>query len=737
MRATGVLAATRPGSRRRDRFVAAGLLVIAALAASLDEVPAAVGGAGGAQALTVEQLPLGLPRDLDVAALILAAEDRRDLSTELLRLTSSTDSAVRARAALAVGRIGLPVGYLRLVELLRDEEPSVRALAAFGLGLLELDLEPATISATRSRITERLGPLLRDPEPLVVMQVLWTLGIQEDPMATPLVLAVLADTSRPPQVLQAALGAWWRLPGASPQPAEPHLRASSAAVRHAAVTSLRRLNDPNALPALAGALDDPDPAVRAAAIRGVHDAPKALFDAHLARLLDDDDWRVVYAALNWARALWSSDADVDDAVFTAVLRASAGRSRHVQRLSFATLAAAPGKFSVPEDRIIVALRSSDAATRLAAVEAIASNDDTAEDLVDEVTEVYGLEAPPREASAAEIPPMLMAAPLEAAAVVRVLVAADDEANDGWVRLLGTHGPAAARAEVLRQLRSVAPQEAALAAEALLRDGSPALRGVAGEVVRELDAAGTLVAREPEDTWVDVVWAAQRELGEAGVLEPRLVLLDALLALDANVMQLRVSALLPDPQRVARTWALRNLRPEAGSRSAQLIESAMGPLDTGRVAQDYRRLAARVLDLQDQPPRIQVETARGTLVWELRADWAPMATLAYLDWVQAGFFDGIGFHRVVPDFVIQAGDPTWVGLGGASGSLRSEETPVDFTAGTVGLALAGRDTGGSQFFVVDSPQAHLTGLYPALGRIIENSRFVERVQAGDRLSLRIQ
>ncbi len=687
--------------------------------------------------LSAEALPLGLPDDIDAAAVILEAEDRRDLSDDLLRLSRAPEAAVRARAALAIGRIGLPIGYTRLVELLRDPDPPVRALAAFGLGLLELDLEPAIISATRARIAARLTPLLRDPEPVVVEQALWTLGIHADPMASPGVAAVLGDATRSPEVLEAALGAWWRLGGASPEPAEAHLRSSSAAVRKAAATALRRLRDPNALPALAGALQDPDAGVRAAAIRGVHEAPATVVRRHLITLLEDRDWRVVYAALGWAMALWRRDAEVDDEVFTAVLMASAHRDRSVQRLALEALASAPGKFTVPEDRLIVALRSGDATTRLAALEALGSSESTANDGLDDLRDVYGIDAPPREGNAAEIPEILMGSPLEAAAVVRALAAAGDGSADGWLRLLGEHGPEAARAEVLRQLRRIAPQEARLVAAALLQEGPPVLRAVAGEVIDELVLTGDMGAGGREVSWSDLLWTAQRELGEAGALEPRLILLDSLLSIDAETLRFRVSALLPDPDRVIRTWALRNLRPEAGSRAAELVPDALGPIDTGRTPADYRRLAAQIIALQQRPPRLEIQTPRGTLVWELQVAWAPMTALAYLDWVESGFFDGLGFHRVVPDFVIQAGDPTAVGYGGAHGSLRSEETPVSYSQGTVGLALAGRDTGGSQFFIVPSAQPHLTGLYPVLGRVVDGGRFIERIQPGDRLQIRVR
>ncbi|MGD8329721.1 MAG: peptidylprolyl isomerase [Acidobacteriota bacterium] len=697
---------------------------------------AAIGGPPQVNLTAVEQLPLGLPADLEAAAVILQAEDTRTLDEALLRLTRTADPALRARAALAVGRIGLPAGYPRLVELASDRDPAVRALAAFGLGLLELDLEPATVGANRRRIVERLIPLLQDAEPLVAAQALWALGAQPDAAAVPPVLDVLADPQRAAAVLQAALDAWWRLPGASREPIEPYLRADDPALRRAAATALRRLDDPNAMPALAAALGDPDPAVRVAAIRGLEGAPPAVIRGRLTTLVSDRDWRVAAAALQWVAALWRADADIDDEVFRAVLTASGDRNRHLQRLAFAALVAAPGKFSVPEDRLVVALRSGDTTTRTAAVASLGA-DGRAGEAFDAMLEVYGLARPPREASAAEIPPLVRENPIEAAAVAGALGASDDDVAGDWLRLLATHGPTAARAEALRRLRERAPGDAAALAATWLVEETPVLRAVAGEVVRELAAVGGLPRRgEDETSWADLLWNAQREVGEAGALEPRLLLLDALQSVDPELLQFRAAALFPDPDRVVRLWALRNLAAPQ-RRGDEMVAAAAGPLETGRTAADYRRLAAAVRALEDDPPSFAVETERGTFVWRLRADWAPLTAVAYLQSVRDGFYDGLVFHRVVPDFVIQTGDPTAVGSGGARGSLRSEETPIAYHSGTVGLALAGRDTGGSQFFITDSEQPHLRGRYPVLGRVIGNPGYVARIQPGDRLSISIR
>lgn len=687
--------------------------------------------------ITLQDLPLALPADLDAAAAILSAEDQRRLTDELDALSRGRDAATRGRVALAIGRVGLPAGYPRLLELTRDLDPATRALAAFGLGLLELDLEPLTAAANSTRVVEGLVRLLDDPEPLVVEQALWAIGARADDAALTAVAIVLDDAARPADVQRAALDAWWRLPGADPRRIDVHLGSADAGVRRAAVNALRRIEDPNSLPLLAGALDDEDIDVRVAATRALPGALPAVVRRHLTAMLAEDDWRVVCAALDWAAALWRADAEVDDEVFSAVLSASGNRNRHVQRRAFAALTTAPGRYSVAVDRLRVALQSGDDAIRLGAAEALGADPDRARDALATLLEVYGLDAPPRDNSAAEIPAVLAAAPLEAAAVARVLGAAENDAAGAWLRLLASYGPPAARAEALRQLRRTAPEEAASGALGLLAGGDPPLRAVAGQVVTELAAAGDLPRPADGDSpWLGALWTAQRDMSAAGALEPRLVLLDSALVIDPQAMQLRAAALLPDDDRVVRLWTLRNLQPPQ-RRAADLLAAALEPVDSGRSEADYRRLAESVLRLQEEAPLLEVETSRGTFVWQLRPDWAPLAALRYLEWVGEGFYDDLLFHRVVADFVIQAGDPSAVGTGGARGSLRSEETPIPYEAGVVGLALAGRDTGGSQFFIVHSEQTHLNGRYPVLGRIVENARYVDRVQPGDALRIRIR
>jgi len=96
----------------------------------------------------------------------------------------------------------------------------------------------------------------------------------------------------------------------------------------------------------------------------------------------------------------------------------------------------------------------------------------------------------------------------------------------------------------------------------------------------------------------------------------------------------------------------------------------------------------------------------------------------------GFFDGVAIHRVVPDFVVQDGDPRGDGEGGPGYTIRDELNERPYLRGTVGMALSGKDTGGSQFFITQSPQPHLDAKYTVIGRVVNGMDVVDRIQQND-------
>jgi len=129
-----------------------------------------------------------------------------------------------------------------------------------------------------------------------------------------------------------------------------------------------------------------------------------------------------------------------------------------------------------------------------------------------------------------------------------------------------------------------------------------------------------------------------------------------------------------------------------------------------------------------PVTLELETDVTTLTLELDPALAPVAVTRLVELARSHFFDGVVVHRVIPGFVVQLGDPEGDGYGGASRPpLRCETSPARFEAGSVGIALSGRDTGSSQFFVTLGREAHLDGEYALIGHAASGW---DRVAEGD-------
>jgi cyclophilin family peptidyl-prolyl cis-trans isomerase len=150
--------------------------------------------------------------------------------------------------------------------------------------------------------------------------------------------------------------------------------------------------------------------------------------------------------------------------------------------------------------------------------------------------------------------------------------------------------------------------------------------------------------------------------------------------------------------------------------------------TGKTAADYGALLAEAVKHWEA----RVETSRGAFTIRLAGDVAPLTTVNFLRLAREKFFDGVAIHRVVPNFVLQDGDPTGTGNGDPGWEIRDELNPLEYGRGTVGMALSGPDTGGSQWFVTHSPQPHLNGLYTVFGQVIAGQEVIERIEQWDRI-----
>ena len=130
----------------------------------------------------------------------------------------------------------------------------------------------------------------------------------------------------------------------------------------------------------------------------------------------------------------------------------------------------------------------------------------------------------------------------------------------------------------------------------------------------------------------------------------------------------------------------------------------------------------------------METDRGTIELELYARYAPNTVNNFCFLAGEGFYDGITFHRVVNDFMVQGGDPTGTGRGGPGYRFEDETlgNPLKHETGVISMANAGPNTSGSQFFITHAPQSHLNGRHTVFGKVVKGQDVVDAIRQGDKL-----
>ena len=143
-----------------------------------------------------------------------------------------------------------------------------------------------------------------------------------------------------------------------------------------------------------------------------------------------------------------------------------------------------------------------------------------------------------------------------------------------------------------------------------------------------------------------------------------------------------------------------------------------------------------------PPAMQIdtnkhyaamlETNRGNIEIELYPQYAPKTVNNFVFLAREGFYDGVTFHRVIPNFMIQGGDPTGSGRGGPGYRFEDElsDNPLKHETGVLSMANAGPNTNGSQFFITHSPQPHLNGRHTVFGRVVDGMDVVNAISQGD-------
>jgi cyclophilin family peptidyl-prolyl cis-trans isomerase len=187
---------------------------------------------------------------------------------------------------------------------------------------------------------------------------------------------------------------------------------------------------------------------------------------------------------------------------------------------------------------------------------------------------------------------------------------------------------------------------------------------------------------------------------------------------SNLDLLQVALRDPDrPVVVAAASALKTLTGKDESAKVPLNSSLSGSIPT----QSEMDAAVR--------SHVVLKTSRGEITLEMLAE-APVTAANFVRLVKQGFYRGKTFHRVVPNFVVQGGDPRGDGYGGPGYLIRDELTPLRHSRGIVGMATAGKDTGGSQFFINLSPNPHLDGRYTIFAEVTKGMETVDKLEVGD-------
>lgn len=626
-------------------------------------------------------------------ARLLELEDTRRFDPSVLGAAAADPRVeARARAALAIGRIGDERGAPLLRRLVGDSSAEVRRSAAFASGILG-----------DSSLVDALSPALSDPDPPVAAWAAWSLSALETPEAQgALVRAVSgAAADRRPALLRAL----WRF---------ATLEAAGAALSQSS---------------------DPDPATRAAALFALARRPQESSRPALAAALANSATDADTAAL-CARAL----GILGQADSIAPLWAASGDARlPVRTASLLALAAAlektPGA-SLPEDAParLVALSSDTnpslavpalALLRWAAADrdvfrrlwSVASSGRGRRQQVALTALMAGLGERSKdlvEASMASADPFLRGTVAESLAFLpaadadarRARLAADPELVVRLKILEGLRTPAdTARNRGLVDAALSDPdsgvQAAAVAALGQLEDPS-ALTAIRDAVTRS--GAGTTPA---PDVAIEAIAAAEAHAADPGAREI-------------------VEAAYGHPSVLVSRLARRSLVRKFHADPAAYPWRVYG----AKSAEEYARAAA--LETVTALPVVRVETERGTLVLRLLPREAPLTVENFLTLARRGYFDGVRIHRVAPGFVVQDGDPTGTGNGGPGYEIRDELGTTPYETGTVGMALAGPDTGGSQWFVTLAPEPHLDGAYTVFGKVVAGMEIAGRIEQGDRI-----
>ena len=675
----------------------------------------------------------------NVAIRILKAEDERRWDTDLKELLASPNAAIRKRAALAAGRIGNEDSVSALAGLLKDADVDVRAMAAFAIGEVEAasgadpllavlkdEKEPLIV---RARVIEALGkiagalPREQEPRRLVLgAAIIEALKHETSDRLTAILGLTAALRSRPAN--------------AGPTIAK-FLSHSDARVRADAGNTLARLRLNDGNDQLRRLLNtDTDPIVRANAARVLGATEdKASYDSLLKHALDDPDSRVRVSAIRALAGL--KDARAVDPL-------------HKHGLALLLKNEKPVKYPAEANEML------EIATTFGRLLALTENqNEPVLAWLVSLRDDLNLNAPEVEVAMARIAPNEY---LKGFAL-------PNEPTKGEVTVESDWHEAASLAAGFREIATLPDTvrnkaELAAKAEAILRaslvdprrfDKAPAsahmeyaipdlLRAFAAfkpkdlaevllkhlnhaDVIVRGTAADLLGDLPPSEANTRALIAALPRTENDPLNDAALSILDSLGKQKSDAANKAVATVLGWRDHLVRRRAVNILK----ANGVGDVSIHIGIVQTGNTVADYRRALGRV----GKRVHAIVTTTKGSFTMELLPEAAPLTVDNFVQLAQRSFFNGITIHRVVPNFVIQDGDPRGDGNGGPPNhQIRCEINEVPYDRAAVGMALSGKDTGSSQWFVTHSPQPHLDGGYTVFGRVIAGMNVVDNIVRGD-------
>lgn len=657
---------------------------------------------------------------------ILKREDLRSLGGDQFFPTHLRDASqprVQEWCARALGRIGDPRALPWLYEALHSEYAAVRAAAAFAIGEAEdRDLLRNEGRTADAGAAGELRGLLDDPATAVSMRAVEALGkVGQETDAIEIIkrLANLSYDGSPPQriYLSLAITALMRLKNMAARPVLERLAGlDDPEIQWRVANAFYRMRDKDARPLLERLLQSRNPDVRAHAARALGICADPGLAALLMPLLQPRREGIATplgVRVSALQALVSLKNPQAAAAIEEALRAAPigeADADQIDQLNFAVQAAA------------------------------ALGNIGSEENAGTLQHLALMTGPLADGAVVALAKLLRKDPerfFSAVTGARFDTAAGRRA---WAAALGELGGPRAQSELRMMLARAAAQEAATpdiravpaVLQALARTQSQDLQEILtgyltahdGVILRAAVAAFTPAAGAPAP-WNPILQAYSRIAADTDP-ETKVTILDRLAPWVTSLeVQSFLRSALQDRERNARIAAARMLR-QAGVAG---VPEDPGPSSVNVTEFTYGFLAPARLDRTTAI----LETTRGTIEIELFPEDAPLTVANFISLAQSGFFDGHTFMRVVPYFVIQGGDPRDDQEGGPGYSIRCEINMRPYERGSVGMALSGKDTGGSQFFITLSPQPHLDGGYTCFGRVISGMPAAEHMVVGDRIN----